>query len=647
MTDTAQDVHAFQAEVAQVLDLVIHSLYRNKEIFLRELISNASDALDKLRFAAVTQPELTGGKPLEIHLLPDADAGTLTIADTGNGMRREELIENLGTIAHSGTKAFLKANQQSSGDLNLIGQFGVGFYAAFLVADRVSVVSRAAGADEAWLWESNARDGFTLAPASRDTHGTSITLHLKPDQKDFTTSWRIRSLVERYSDYVEYPIRLQEKAAAGDDGDDSDATKLETLNREGALWLRAPADVDDEAYNAFYKHQTHDWEAPLARTHFKIEGNQLFRALLFVPRRAPFDLFDRDAKHGIRLYVRRVFIMDDCDDLLPSWLRFVRGVVDSDDLPLNVSREVLQDSTAARVIRKQIVKKVLDLLDDLATNKPEDYTAFWQSFGKVFKEGLYFEPDHRERLAKLLRFESTASPAELTSLQGYVDRMKEGQPAIYYALGASRRALESGPHAEALRSRGYEVLFLTDPVDQWAIQNVENFADKPLVSVASADLDLDAGASEEHKEAQKKVDDEKAAGLTGLTDRITEVLAGHIAEVRTSKRLSDSPVCLVIPDGGLPSHIERMLRANNQNVPPTPRILEVNPDHPVIVDLNRLHKKGKSAAEVDELIHLLHDQALLAEGSPIEDPARFTRGMTKLMALALGAKGKKAAAVAE
>ncbi|MCB9506982.1 MAG: molecular chaperone HtpG [Myxococcales bacterium] len=641
MSNDAPNVHAFQAEVAQVLDLVIHSLYRNKEIFLRELISNASDALDKLRFAAVTEPALAEGHALEIRLIPDAEAKTLTLWDSGIGMSRDELVKNLGTIAHSGTKAFLAANAGGSGDLNLIGQFGVGFYSAFLVANRVEVVSRRAGSDEAWRWESEARDSFSVTPAERDVRGTTITLHLTDEHADFASDWRIRSLVERYSDYVEHPIKL----VSAPEDDEAGEPSIETLNREGALWMRSPSDIDDDAYEEFYKHLTHDWEASLARTHFKIEGNQLFRSLLFIPKRPPFDLFDREAKHGVRLYVRRVFIMDDCDDLLPTWLRFVRGVVDSDDLPLNVSRDVLQDSNAARIIKKQLVKKVLDLLEDIAKNRPEDYIGLWNNFGRVLKEGLYFEPEHRDRLSKLLRFASSHHPTEQTSLQQYVERMKDGQPAIYYALGASRATVEGGPHTEALRSRGYEVLFLTDPIDQWAISNLEKFDDKPLVSVASADLDLDAAASDDDREKAREADAKRAEELTSLTDRFAAVLGDRVSEVKLSRRLSDSPVCLVIPEGGLPSHIERLLRANNQDVPKTPRILEINPDHAVIRGLERIDRGGKSGEDVAELVNLLYDQALLAEGSPIDDPARFARGMTRLMSTAVSSgRAKKSSA---
>lgn len=629
--------HAFQAEVAQVLDLVIHSLYRNKEIFLRELISNASDALDKLRFRALTEPALAEGAEPEIRLVPDSKAGTLTIWDNGVGMTEAELVQNLGTVAHSGTKAFLAQLEKNDANPELIGQFGVGFYAAFLVADRVEVVSRAAGSDDAFVWVSDAGGTFTVEPSERESRGTSITLHLKDEAREYLEGFRLRSLVSRYSDFVAHPIKLAMELPEQDEeaeerleneGGKTSGTHYEVINQRGALWERPVDEVTEEQHAEFYQHLTHDWEAPLAHTHFRIEGTQEFTGLLYIPSRPPFDLFDRDAKHGVRLFVRRVFIMDDAEELLPVWLRFVRGVVDSNDLPLNVSRDVLQDSSSARVIKKQLVKKVLDLIESIAADKPEDYEKLWAAFGRVLKEGLHYDGSSRDRLAKLLRFKTTKSEGALTSLEQYVERMQEGQKAIYYAVGASEALVSSSPHTEALRKRGIEVILFTDAVDQWAVEGLREFDDKPLVSVAHADLEADEDETEEEKSAAE----ERAKELAPLTQRFEEVLGDRVREVKISKRLADSPVCLVVPPGGLPSHIERMLRAHNESLPVVPRILEINPDHPVIAHLGA-HSED---ADTAELIELLYDQALLVEGSPVDDPAKFAVRMSKLMEKALG-----------
>ncbi len=618
--------HAFQAEVSRVLGLVINSLYSNPEIFLRELVSNASDALDKLRFRALTEPGLVADQALRIRLQPDEDALTLTISDTGVGMTREELETNLGTIAHSGSQDFLKRLEEAKDDVSLIGQFGVGFYSAYLVADRVTVVTRAAGSDEAFRWESDATESFTIEPADRSHHGTDIVLHLKEDAKDYLDPFRLRELVKRYSNYVGYPIELEKS-----EGED-DAKSWEQVNEAQALWERAASEIKDDEYEEFYKHLTHDWEPPLARRHFKIEGTQLFTGLLFVPKRPPFDLFSPDAKHGIRLHVKRVFIMDDAEALLPKWLRFVRGVVDSEDLPLNVSREILQDSRVVRTIRKQIVKQSLDMLEDLA--KGDDYVGFWANFGAVLKEGLYFEADHKKRIAKLCRFETTAG--ELTSLTDYVGRMKEGQEAIYYALGPSRTMLERAPHLEGLTRRGFEVLLMTDAVDQWAVDGLGDFEGKKLINVMTEKLDLDEDKDDATKDA------EEASG--SLLKRFRSVLQDKVSEVRASARLADSPVCLVIPDGGLPPYIERLVRLQQQELPSQKRILEVNPTHPLVGELRRIHEQDESSDQVEEWIQVLYDQALLAEGSPLEDPSPLLRQLSELMTQVARSQGSQAGA---
>ncbi len=627
---TQRETHPFQAEINQLLNLVINSLYSHKEIFLRELVSNASDALDKLRFRSITEPEVLEDAPaLEIRLVPDAAAGTLTLEDTGIGMTHDELVKNLGTIAHSGSREFIEAlTQRGQKDVSLIGQFGVGFYSAYLVADRVEVVSRAAGpGQQAWRWTSEAKGSFTVEPAERTARGTSVILHLKAEQKEFLDEWRLKELVKQYSDYVGHPIRLrvtkESEVMDATTGRPTTTLDWETVNTASALWQRPKSEVTDAQYQEFYKHLTHDFEPPLAWTHFKTDGNQQFTSLLFLPKQPPFD-FDERKRRGVRLFVKRVFIMDDCEELLPPWLRFVRGVVDSDDLPLNVSRELLQDSAVVRSIRKHVVKKTLDLLEKLAKDKPEDYRAFWQGFGVTLKEGLATDFEYREKLAALARYESSREEG-LTSLADYVTRMKEGQEAIYYVFGESRKAVVDSPHLEALKKLGYEVLYMTDPVDEWATQGLREFQGKPLVSAMHADLKLKS------TDEEKKEQEQKAQGLGPLVERMKEVLKDSVREVRVSDRLTDSPVCLVLPEGGKHAYVERLLRESGRSVSRAKRILELNPSHPVIQHLRELNGHEGSAAQVGEWIEMLHDQALLTEGSSIEDPNRFARRMTSLM----------------
>ncbi|GAC1351769.1 MAG: molecular chaperone HtpG [Polyangiales bacterium] len=652
--------HPFQAEVSQVLRLVIHSLYSHKEIFLRELISNASDALDKLRFRALTEPELLKGDPsLEIRIMADREAGTLTIEDSGIGMNQAELIENLGTIAHSGSRAFLeqlaaRAAQNSkdakepqaskdSKDVGLIGQFGVGFYSSYLVADQVEVVSRSATASEAFLWSSDAKEGFTVEPTPREARGTSVVLHLRDDQKEFLEEWRLRELVVKYSDFVSHPIKLRvqrrapavsavpEGSAVSEGSDASEtATKppqasFETVNQASALWQRSKSEITDEQYAEFYRHVSHDHQPPLARTHFVVEGTQQFVGLLFVPAHAPPGMQSRTQSQGIRLFVKRVFIMDDCEQLIPEWLRFVRGVVDSDDLPLNVSREILQDSAAMRTIRKQVTKRVLDLLDEIAKDRAEDYSTFWKQVGSVLKSGLAIDYEYRERIGKLLRYQGTHGEG-LTSLTDYVSRMKEGQEAIYYIFGESVKSISNSPHLEGLRSRGYEVLYMTDPVDEWASNSLGQFDGKPLVSAMRADLKL----SETPEEKQQKQASETS--LKPLLEHIQAVLSEHVREVRLSERLTDSPCCLVIGDAMNHAYLERLLREKGHSSPKTKRVLEINPTHPLIKNLATLRAQNGDSSSINEWIELLYDQALLTEGNAIEDPNRFAKRVTDLLA---------------
>jgi molecular chaperone HtpG len=609
--------HAFQAQVSEVLSLVINSLYSHPEVFLRELLSNASDALDKERFLALTAPS-DSSDPLRIRLLPNEAERTLVIEDNGIGMDEAELIKNLGTIAHSGSKEFLSQLKEKK-DVSLIGQFGVGFYSAYLVADRVTVLTKKRGTDKAFRWESDAKSGFTIEPTERSERGTAVVLHLKEEHKDLLSSWKIRELVTRYSDYVSYPIELEQEK----DGNKS----FERINQASALWQRPAKEITDEQYNEFYKHLTHDWEPPLARKHFRVEGAQEFTGLVFIPKRPPFDLFSPEERHGVRLHVKRVFIMDDCKELLPRWLRFVRGVVDSEDLPLNVSREILQDSKLVRIIRKQVVKQVLDLLEEVARDRPDDYKELWKNYGAVLKEGLHFDPEYKDRLSKLLRYESSKAEG-LTSLSDYVSRMPEAQKAIYYLYGPNLRTVKSSPHIESLNARGYEVLYMVDTVDDWAVRGLAEVEGKPLRSAMDEKLELDEPKSEEEKakEAEQKPLSDK------LLEQFKKVLAEQVSEVRVSDRLTDSPSCLVIPDGGLDPYIERLLRAQQgAAMPSQKRILEVNTKHPLIATLAKLHERTPESSDVDEAIELVYDQALLSEGSPIEDPARVAKRLIKLL----------------
>lgn len=645
---TAATQHNFQAEVSQVLSLVVNSLYSNKEIFLRELVSNASDALDKLRFVALSDNQLLpGGEELKIRIIPDEQLGTLTIVDNGIGMGKQDLIDQLGTIARSGTKEFTQkvkeAVEAKESDTRLIGQFGVGFYSAFLVADRVEVISRAAGSHEAYRWESDAKESFTVEPAEREGQGTTIVLHLKEEQKEYAGAYRIRDIIRRHSDYVAHPIELQTavKKAVDDDSDleasdakseEKEDTKVEVINQANALWQRSSKDVTDDQYEEFYKHLAHDWEKPLIWKHFRVEGTQMFSGIVFIPETARADLLDPRGEHGVRLHVRRVLAMESCDELLPKWLRFVRGVVDSEDLPLNVSRETLQDSRAVKIIRKQIVAQVLSAVEDLMAQDPQKYLKFWETFGAVLKEGFHFEPEYKDRLSHLVRFKSTyrpaqvegeAKPSEWTGLSDYVSRMKEGQKGIYYVEGSSREVLEASPHLEQLKKHDFEVIFMTDGVDPFALEHLRDFDGKTLVNAMNEGLDL--GDEEEGK------DDEQNEGLI---DKFKSVLGDRVGDVRPSKRLLESPACLVTPQGGLPPHMEAMFRAQNLSIPLTKRILEINPEHSILANIRKLLLVDAEAPQVAEWMELLYDQALIAEGSQVKDPALLARRLTGLLTVA-------------
>ena len=624
-THTERQTLGFQAEVRQLLQLMIHSLYSNREIFLRELISNASDACDKLRFEALHNEALFENDfDLRIRVDYDTAAKTLTIADNGVGMSRDEAIANLGTIAKSGTQEFFKqltGDQQK--DANLIGQFGVGFYSSFIVADKVTVHTRRAGETpgQGVRWESDGGGDFSVEMAEKATRGTEITLHLREGQEDLVDGQKIRSIIRKYSDHIVQPIFM--KKEEWKDGKHEKLAEDETVNQASALWARPRADVTDEQYKEFYKHVGHDFEDPLAWTHARVEGRQEFTHLLYVPARAPFDLWDRDARHGIKLYVRRVFIMDDAEQLMPSYLRFVRGVVDSNDLPLNVSREILQESKDIEAIRGGCTRKVLALLEDLATNDKEKYAKFWGAFGKVLKEGAGEDHANKDRIAGLLRFASTHvdTPDPVISLADYKSRMKEGQDKIYYVTADSFNAARNSPHLEVFRRKGIEVLLLSDRVDEWVVGHVTEFEGKPLVSVAKGGLDL--GALE--NETERKEREQEATELGDLVGRIKSSLGERVKDVRVTHRLTESPACLVADEHDMSGNLARLLKAAGQQGPAVKPILEINPKHPVVLRLKTEEKK------FDDWSAVLLDQALLAEGGQLDDPATFVKRINALM----------------
>lgn len=635
MSSTAEK-HTFQAEVNEVLSLVVNSLYSHREVFLRELISNSADALDQLNFRALTEHELLGDdKELRVELIRDEAAGTLTIRDNGVGMTRDELIGNLGTIARSGSKKLMQSlSAEQKKDVSLIGQFGVGFYSAFLVADSVLVTSRKAGSDESWTWESEAKGEFEVRPAEREGRGTDITLTLKEDAKEYLQEWPVRDVVRKYSDYVRWPIRMEVERTTGTGDDQKTEKESVTLNQARALWTRSKSDIADSDYIEFYKSLSHDWQDPIAWTHFRVEGTHELTGLLYLPGKAPFDVVDR-SKAGVKLFVKRVFIMDEAQEIVPEWLRFVRGVVDSEDLPLNVSREILQRDATTRFIRKQVVGRTLTLLEELAaegeteqvmdgeTRKVDRYGVFWAEFGRMLKEGVYHEHDARERLAALLRFQTTHG-GELASLADYLARMPEAQKSIYYVAADSLPAAKSSPHIEALAKGGFEVLLMTDPIDEWVVDALREHDGKPLVSAAKGALDLP------ESEAEKQAKEEKGKALGPVLERIGKALENDVQKVRVTDRLTDSPACLVADEGGMSAHQARVLREAGHDIPAQKRILEVNPDHPVVKKLETLTDDAQFA----DWASLLHDQALIAEGALPADPGAFAKRLAALMAKA-------------
>lgn len=629
----------FQAEARQLLDLMVHSVYSNKDSFLRELISNASDALDKLRIEALRNKELNADtSDLHIQLEVDKGARTLTVRDNGIGMTRAEVVDLIGTLAKSGTAELRQQLREAKNLKNdaaseeLIGQFGIGFYSSFMVADKVELLTRKAGESEATRWESSGDGTYTIesvdAAAAGAAQGTSVTLHLKPEDAendlfDYTSEWKIRSLVKKYSDFIAWPIRMEvEKRTppAPDDegGEETVGVETETLNSMKALWARPKEEVSAEEYQEFYKHIAHAWDDPLEVIAMKAEGTFEYQALLFIPKHAPFDLFNRDASFGIQLYVKRVFIMGDCDQLMPEYLRFVKGVVDAQDMSLNVSREILQQDRQIKAIRRRLTKKVLATIKDLQGERPEDYRTFWTQFGKVVKEGLLSDFDNRETLLQISSFASTHSEEEATTLAEYVSRMKEGQEQIFYATGESRQQILRSPHLEAFKAKGYEVLLLTDPVDEVWVGVVSEFDGKPLQSVAKGEVDLDS--AEDQSEAERE---EQQKEFADLLTWLRETLSEHVKEVRLSTRLTESPACLITDAFGITPALARIYRASGQEVPVGKRILELNPDHPLVTGLRQAHQDRGDDPSLPETAELLYGTALLAEGGTPEDPARF------------------------
>ncbi len=624
----ARQTLGFQAEVKQLLQLMIHSLYSHPEIFLRELISNASDAADKLRFEALSHPDYYESDPdLSIRVAFDKDAKTITVTDNGIGMSHDEVVANIGTIAKSGTREFFATlTGDAAKDARLIGQFGVGFYSSFIVADRVTLSTRRAGrpAAEGVRWESSGEGDYTIETFERAARGTEIVLHLRDGHDDLLSRWKLASIIRKYSDHIALPIVMQKEVWDEEKKAYKEAAEDETVNQASALWARPKQDITAEQYDEFYKHVAHDNEPPLAFAHARVEGRTEYTQLLYVPSHAPFDLWDRDHRRGLKLYVRRVFIMDDAEQLLPGYLRFVRGVVDSNDLPLNISREILQESRDVEAIRSGCTKRVLSLLEDLAGNDKDKYATFWTAFGKVVKEGFAEDPGAADKLAKLLRFASTKGDgdAQVVALADYVARMKEGQTAIYYVTAESHAAAANSPHLEIFRKKDIEVLLLSDRIDEWVASGLHEFDGKPLTSVAKGSLDLGALADAEEKAQQER----EAGEVKPLLERLQKALGEKVKEVRATFRLTDSPACLVVGEGEASGHLERLLKAVGQKAPTVVPVLEVNPHHALVQRL---------AAESDEKLgdwaQLLFDQALLAEGGHLDDPASFVRRVNALM----------------
>lgn len=638
----AKTTKMFQTEVTQLLDLVIHSLYSNRDIFLRELISNGSDAIDKVRFEAQSNEAiLEGNSDWSISLIPDKEAKTLTIRDNGIGMSAAEVEEHIGTIAKSGTKAFMQTLKQAaaSDQPELIGQFGVGFYASFMVADKVVLVTRRAGeTNQATRWESTGDGSYTIEDDTKSSRGTDITLHLKEEFLEYLDEWRLRTIVKKYSDFIQYPVTMtvtrtvpvtDDEGKEIEGGGTIEKEEVQTLNSMKAIWARPKAEVTPEEYQEFYKHISHDFEDPFRTIHFSAEGTSEFKALLYLPAKKPFDVFMAERKRGIQLYVRRVFITEKCDALLPDYLRFIRGVVDSADLPLNVSRELLQEDQQIKRIQKNLVNKVLSTLTELKEKEYQEYLTFWQEFGAIIKEGVHLDFANKEKLQELVLFQSTCTEAgSYIGLKGYLERMPENQKEIYYITGEDRQTVEQSPLLEAFKAKGFEVLFLTDPIDEWVVQALQSYGDKALKAVDRGDVDLDT--EDEKKERTEKQEQAKKSFGTVL-ELIQSALDGKVKEVRFSNRLTDSACCLVADEYGMNANMERIMRAMNQEVPDAKRVLELNADHPIVKIMSEMHTSNPDNPRLKDYAGLLYDQALLTEGSAIKDPLTFTRLVSELM----------------
>ncbi|THB69362.1 MAG: molecular chaperone HtpG [Gammaproteobacteria bacterium] len=626
--DVKKESMEFQTEVNQLLDLMIHSLYSNKEIFLRELISNSADAIDKLKFAALSDDGLyEGDSDLKIRVAFDEKAKTITVSDNGIGMSREEVVDNLGTIAKSGTKSFLSSlTGDQAKDSQLIGQFGVGFYSSFIVAEKVTVITRKAGAskEEGVIWESDAGSSFTVENAIKEGRGTEVVIKLKKDEKEFLNAWRLRSIITKYSDHISVPIVMKSEPIEDENGEKQEPQD-ETINKASALWVRAKKDISAEEYNEFYKGIAHDFEDPLAYSHNKVEGKQSYTSLLYIPKRAPFDLWDRDKKHGLKLYVRRVFIMDEAEKLLPRYLRFVKGVIDSDDLPLNVSREILQHNKVIEKIRAASVKKVLSLLEKMAEKEPEKYQEFWNAFGRVMKEGPGEDFDNKEKISKLFRFASTNTDTDEQniSFDDYISRMREGQKDIYYIAADSFAAAKNSPHLEIFREKGIEVLLLSDPVDHWLASHLSEYDGKKLKPVSKGELDLG-----DEKEAEKEESKEEKEQKQNLIEKMKEVLADKVKDVRVSKRLKGSPSCLVVEEYEMDVNMQRLLKSAGHAMPQGKPILEINGDHVLVKGM----EKAIDCDDFEDWANVLFDQALLVEGGQIDDPNDFVKRLNALLA---------------
>nr|CRH05169.1 Chaperone protein htpG [Candidatus Magnetococcus massalia] len=642
----ATETHKFQTEVSQLLDLMIHSLYSNKEIFLRELISNASDANDKLRFEALSNDALyESDSELKVNITFDKEARTVTISDNGIGMDHDEVIANIGTIAKSGTKEFMKSlTGDQAKDSHLIGQFGVGFYSSFIIADKVTLESRRAGsaAGDAVRWVSKGDGEYTLESCEKESRGTSVTLHLRDDEEEFLDDWRLRSVIRKFSDHVTWPVQMvkmpepqmppqEGEEDKGEEVIDEDApVEWETVNKANAIWTRSKSEIEDDEYKEFYKHVGHDFEDPMTWTHARMEGRMEYTVLFYIPGRAPFDLWDRERRAGIKLYVRRVFIMDSTEEMLPRYLRFIRGVIDSADLPLNVSRELLQQNKAVETIRKGAVSKILSMIEEMAKKEPEQFKTFWGEFGVVMKEGMIEDHANKDRIAKICRFASTLTgeKEQTVTLADYVERMKEGQEAIYYVIGETHEGALASPHLEIFRKKDIEVLVLSDRVDEWVFTHLTDFEGKQIQSITKGDVDLTkvaGGEEEEAKDEEAKKAEEEA--FKPLTERLGKILEEEVKEVRISKRLTESPACLVGDANDMSASLERLLKEAGQSVPESKRILEINPDHPLVKRL----KDESDETRFGDIAHVVHDQALLSEGGSLKDPAQFVKRLNELL----------------